>query len=81
MVDTPAVSSAAVQPFTISGWAVDTAAGSGTGVDIVHAWIWETACVGEEADFLGYATYGAAHSTPVSQYGSQARRLTTAGAR
>jgi DNA-binding beta-propeller fold protein YncE len=55
-LDTPLNGSTADAPLTISGWAVDRAAASGTGVDAVHVWAFPTD--GRAPIFLGAAAYG-----------------------
>jgi hypothetical protein len=42
------------RPFVISGWAIDGAAPSGSGVDAIHAWAWPAA--GGAPIFLGATT-------------------------
>jgi hypothetical protein len=37
-IDTPAPNTTRLRPFTISGWAVDSGATTGTGIDAVHVW-------------------------------------------
>jgi subtilisin family serine protease len=37
-IDAPPPGASRTRPFTISGWAVDTGAASGTGVDAIHVW-------------------------------------------
>jgi hypothetical protein len=54
-IEGPANGSAKLQPFTISGWALDSAAPTGTGVDEVHVWAFPE---GGGQTFLGAATYG-----------------------
>jgi glucose/arabinose dehydrogenase len=66
---------ASVQPrFTMSGWAVDLDATSGTGVDVVH--VWATPAGGGSGRFVGVATYGVARSDIGAAYGS---RFTNSG--
>jgi len=51
-----------LQPFRLSGWAIDRAAASGTGVDAVHAYAFPAdasgALTGAPPIFLGAAAYG-----------------------
>ena len=56
------------RPFTVSGWAINRTAISGTGVDAVQIY---AAPSGGSATFLGTATYGAARSDIGALYGSQ----------
>jgi hypothetical protein len=55
-IDTPRQNAAAPRPFTLSGWAVDTGAPTGTGIDMVAVWVYPT----DQAPprFVGVATYG-----------------------
>jgi hypothetical protein len=50
-VDSPRPGATVASGFTVSGWAVDTAAPSGTGVDAVHVWAYPSA--GGSPVFLG----------------------------
>ena len=68
-VDLPANGSSIVMPAHLSGWAIDRASGTGTGVDAVHAWAQPVA--GGAAIFLGAAQYGNARSDVGSLYGAQ----------
>ena len=45
-------------PFTVSGWAVDLASATGTGVDSVHVWAYPNPGSGQPPIGLGIATYG-----------------------
>lgn len=42
--------------FVIAGWAIDEAATTGTGIDVVHGWAYPVS--GGEPTFLGVAAYG-----------------------
>jgi hypothetical protein len=55
-------------PFLVSGWAVDTAAPSGTGVDTVHVWAYPAD--GSTPRFLGAATYGTQRSDIGQAFGA-----------
>lgn len=46
------------QKVWMVGWAIDTAATSGTGVSTVHVWAYPTAGGGAGPVFLGAAEYG-----------------------
>jgi archaellin len=50
-VDTPRPGATVTSGFTVSGWAIDAAAPSGTGVDAVHVWAYPAA--GGSPVFLG----------------------------
>ncbi len=67
-VDTPANTASVAEPFQIAGWAIDTNAATGTGVDAVH--IWGTPSGGSPV-FLGAATYGGARPDVGAAFGSQ----------
>src|SRR6185369_12524688 len=56
------------QPVSVRGWAIDTAALSGTGVDAVHVY---ATPIGGAAIFLGAATYGSVNATVNQNYGAQ----------
>ena len=55
-VDTPTPNAGVARPFTIAGWAVDTVAPTGTGIDAIHVWAFPTS--GAARFFVGVATYG-----------------------
>jgi nucleotide-binding universal stress UspA family protein len=67
----PAPSSVQGQSVTVAGWAVDLAAGSGTGVSAVHVWVLPNPGSGQPAQFLGAATYGGSRPDVAGAYGSQ----------
>ena len=67
-IDAPANGATLPRPFTVSGWAINRNATSGTGVDAVHVYATPT---GGSAVFLGVATYGSARSDIGALYGSQ----------
>jgi hypothetical protein len=54
-LDAPVHGSTVGQPFVVGGWAVDTAALTGTGVSAIHVWAVNSAGAGT---FLGVAPYG-----------------------
>ncbi len=66
-VDTPANNASVAEPFQIAGWAIDTNAATGTGVDAVH--IWGTPSGGAPV-FLGAATYGGSRPDIGQAFGS-----------
>jgi hypothetical protein len=70
-VDTPVHGSGVNQTFAIAGWAVDLAAGSGTGVNTVHVWKTPNPGSGAPAVFVGAAAYGGARPDIAAAYGSQ----------
>ena len=61
-VDGPANGSTIGQDFTVSGWAIDRGAGSGTGIDAVHVYAYPNPGSGAAGVFLGSATYGGSRS-------------------
>jgi hypothetical protein len=67
------IAGAAGQPVTVSGWAVDGTAASGTGIDAVHVYAYPAA--GSPA-FLGAATYGGSRPDIGASLGS---RFTASG--
>jgi hypothetical protein len=70
-IETPTESASVTQPFAFSGWAIDTAASSGTGVDLVG--IHATPEPGSGAPFVlwGSATLGGSRPAVGATYGSQ----------
>jgi hypothetical protein len=55
-VDLPGVGQGISQNFRVTGWALDAASTSGTGVDVVDVWAYPVA--GGSALFVGSATVG-----------------------
>jgi hypothetical protein len=55
-------------PISGSGWAIDTTAATGTGVDAVHIWAFPAS---GPAVFVGAASYGSARSDIAATYGNQ----------
>ncbi len=72
-VDTPAAGATVNNGFTIAGWAIDTAAPTGTGVSQVQAYAYPAT---GSPIFLGTAAYGSARSDVGASYGS---RFTNSG--
>jgi len=69
-VDVPANNSTMSTTFVVGGWAIDTGAPSGTGVDTVHVW----ACPAgdcNQAQWVGAATMGGSRTDVGAAYGSQ----------
>ena len=69
VVDTPAELEVVGPSFTVTGWAADIAAASGSGVDTVHIWAHPSA--GGAAIFLGAANYGNARPDVGRYLGAQ----------
>jgi len=57
-VDAPAQNQTLSQVIVVGGWAVDTAAASGAGVDAIHVWAYPTS--GAAPVFVGAGTVGGA---------------------
>ena len=68
-VDIPTPNAMAAVPFVVAGWALDTAASSGTGVDFVHVWAFPA--IGGNAVFLGSATLGLSRPDVGAFFGAQ----------
>jgi hypothetical protein len=56
------------QGFEVRGWAVDGAATSGTGIDLVHVWAFPAS---GSPVFIGEATYGIARPDVAAAHGAQ----------
>ncbi len=67
-VDAPRRGATVTSGFTVSGWAVDTAAPSGTGVDAVHVWAYPAA--GGAPVFIGANTVWVSRPDVGAIYGS-----------
>jgi hypothetical protein len=67
-LDAPANGSNVGTAFTVAGWAIDTGAVSGTGVDAVHVWAYPSSGPGL---FVGVASYGGARSDVGAIYGAR----------
>lgn len=74
-IDAPTAGVSRTPPFTISGWAVDTGAASGTGMDTVHVWAFPTS--GASPVLVGAATYGLARPDVATALGNS--RFTNSG--
>ena len=75
-IDTPGWGATGVEPFAISGWAIDSAASTGTGVDAIHVWAYPNPGSGQSPVFVGTAAYGASRPDLGSAYGT---RFTNSG--
>ena len=69
-VDTPVNNATVTSPFLIGGWAIDTGAPSGTGVDMLHVWAYRDGD-GNQPTWVGSATYGGSRPDVGAIYGSQ----------
>jgi len=72
-VSPPASGATVAESFTIGGWAVDLAAGSGTGVDTVHIWAYPNPGSGQSPIWVGVPTMGRDRPDIAALYGSQFR--------
>ncbi len=68
-VETPVSGATLNQSFPVSGWAIDFAAATGTGVDAVHLWAYPSG--GGPPVFWGAATLGGYRGDVAAAYGSQ----------
>jgi len=75
IIDTPAAGSVVGPTFTISGWAADFGATSGTGIDLVYVYAYPTH--GGPPTALGAATLGVARPDVAAYFGRDA--LATSG--
>jgi hypothetical protein len=66
-IETP-LSRDVVQPFVVSGWALDLAAREGSGVDTIHVWAFPVG--GGQPTFLGVASQGEARADVAATYGA-----------
>jgi hypothetical protein len=73
-IETPANGATLDVPFTVTGWAIDTGATTGTGVDRVD--VYAVPVSGGSRSFLGTATYGQPRPAVGSTHGS---RFTNSG--
>ncbi|MDQ3349330.1 MAG: hypothetical protein M3545_15355, partial [Acidobacteriota bacterium] len=55
--------------FTISGWALDLAVSSGTGVDAIHVHAYKNPGSGTPPQFLGTAAYGTSRGDVAAAFG------------
>jgi glucose/arabinose dehydrogenase len=68
-IDNPAQNARVVPPFAIAGWALDTSASSGVGVDTIHIWAFPAG--GGSPVFLGVPALGGIRPDVGSFFGSQ----------
>jgi hypothetical protein len=73
MIDlpTPSVAADAAQPLVLAGWAIDTDAEAGTGVDTVHVWAYPAG--GGAPLFVGAAGYGGPRPDVAAIFGERFR--------
>lgn len=70
-IDTPGNATAVGQMFDVAGWAIDTAAASGTGVDVLHIYAYPNPGSGQAPLYLGNAFYAGARPDIGTLYGAQ----------
>jgi len=75
-VDKPAAGAILPSDTLLSGWALDRAATSGTGIDAVHVYAYPNPGSGARPVFLGVASYGGVRSDVGAAYGA---RFTNSG--
>jgi hypothetical protein len=63
-------------PLTISGWALDRGAATGTGVTDIHVWAFPAGGIGP-GQFVGVATYGTPRQDVAAAFGQA--RFTNSG--
>ena len=74
VIDTPRTGAAVGRPFHLGGWAIDTSAPSGTGIDTIHVWAFPLS--GGPPSFVGTPTLGGSRPDVAGYYGA---RFTTSG--
>jgi len=67
-IDAPSTGASRARTFIISGWAVDTGAISGPGIDAIHVWAFPVA--GGPAIFVGVGAYGSSRPDVGAYIGS-----------
>jgi hypothetical protein len=71
VIDTPANSVVVRQPFMIAGWAIDRAAATGAGVDVVHVYAYPNPGSGTPPQFIGSTATGIARPDVAAAFGPQ----------
>ena len=71
VIDTPVNGTVVRQPFMIAGWALDAAAASGAGVDVVHVYAYPNPGSGAPPQFIGAAATDVARPDVGSAFGPQ----------
>jgi hypothetical protein len=69
-VDAPAAGAVVTSAFEVGGWALDTAATAGTGIDAVQFYVFPNGGAGAGV-FVGSATYGTTRNDVAAIYGSR----------
>jgi phosphatidylserine/phosphatidylglycerophosphate/cardiolipin synthase-like enzyme len=70
-IDIPANGMAVRQPFMFAGWALDAAAATGAGVDVVHVYAYPNPGSGTPPHFIGAAMTGGARPDVAAAFGPQ----------
>jgi glucose/arabinose dehydrogenase len=63
-------SSSVAQPFTATGWAIDSSAATGTGIDAIQVWAYPDPGSGQPALFVGAGEYGRTRTDVAARFGS-----------
>jgi hypothetical protein len=71
VIDTPANGMVVRQPFMIAGWALDAAAATGAGVDVVHVYAYPNPGSGAPPQFIGATTTAVARPDVAAAFGPQ----------
>jgi glucose/arabinose dehydrogenase len=71
-VDTPKTNTTVDRPFAVAGWAIDTGATTGTGIDAIHVWAYPVAPASGSPVFVGTGTFND-RTDVASIYGAQFR--------
>jgi hypothetical protein len=70
-LDSPGNGQIVFNSFGVGGWAIDTGAASGTGVDAVHVYAYPNPGSGAAPLFLGVAAYGAPRGDIANAFGAR----------
>jgi glucose/arabinose dehydrogenase len=70
-VDLPRAGTAVAQPFAVAGWAFDSGAAAGSGIDAVHVWAYPNPGSGAPPVFLGAAATGLSRPDVGAAFGAQ----------
>jgi hypothetical protein len=70
-IDAPRAHSVVRQPFDLTGWAIDTSAAVGTGVDTVHVQAYPDPGSGRPPTWIDVASYGESRRNVSDKFGSQ----------
>jgi hypothetical protein len=70
-IDSPANGTTVPRTLDVAGWAVDTGAASGTGVDTLHIYAYPSPGSGQAPVYLGAAFYAGARPDIGATFGAQ----------